>query len=62
VVHKILEWIFGTLGCISYYVGWFLLEAVLYVPRKLGEVAQASGRLFLKLWSELMVYLNPKRL
>ncbi|KAH7324607.1 hypothetical protein B0I35DRAFT_348711 [Stachybotrys elegans] len=59
---KVLGGLFGLCGQALWGLAAIFLYILRYVPKKLGSIAAALGRLFQKAFNEVMVYFNPKRL
>lgn len=62
VAYESLVILLGTLGKCVYYgvvgLGWVLV----YVPKRLWEIAAAMGRSVANTFDEVMVHVNPKRI
>lgn len=56
----VLKTLFGCLGTVLYYIGYFLTSVVTYVPRQLGKMLVAIGHAIANAFHEVAVLFNPK--
>ncbi|KAF2682200.1 ankyrin [Lentithecium fluviatile CBS 122367] len=61
VSYKATRALFGTLGCILWFLGSVVIAIFIYVPKKLAVILAALAQSMAGGWKEVMIWVNPKR-
>ncbi|BEI89330.1 uncharacterized protein CcaverHIS019_0206920 [Cutaneotrichosporon cavernicola] len=60
VALEVVEKVFGGVGVIVYWIVWLIVQAAIFVPRKLGVILLVAGSSIKKGAHEVAVLINPK--